>query len=146
MAKKLKALEAAARALDSVGANYRMLKGSTTLSDRIQYVSDFRTDPSVKFILIQLDVGREALTLPEAVCTIFLDRDFAQGFNEQAEARMTPIDGVACTKYVIDLVMRDTVEESIYDTLVIRKESIDSVNTLNKIYEKGGAHSGTHIV
>lgn len=138
MAKKLKALEAVAKAFDTNGINYRILKGSTSLADRASRVSEFRTDKDVKFILIQLDVGREALTLPEATCTIFLDRDFAQGFNEQAEARMTPIDGVACTKYVIDLVMRDTVEDAIYDILVIRKESIDSVNTLNKIYEKGG--------
>lgn len=138
MAKKLTALEAVAKEFDVQGIKYCKLKGSTSLSIRECEVECFRKDPEVKFILIQLDVGREALTLPEAVCTIFLDRDFAQGFNEQAEARMTPIDGTPCTKYVIDLVMRDTVEEKIYDVLVIRKESIDSVNTLLKIYEKGG--------
>jgi SNF2 family DNA or RNA helicase len=138
MAKKLTALDAVAKAFDAEGIKYCYLKGALSLSARKSEETKFRTDPEVKFFLIQLDAGREALTLPEASCTIFLDRDFAQGFNEQAEARMTPIDGVAHTKYVIDLLMRDTVEEEIYNILVIRKENIDNVNSLKEIYKKGG--------
>jgi SNF2 family DNA or RNA helicase len=138
MAKKLTALDAVAKAFDAEGIKYCYLKGALSLSARKSEETKFRTDPEVKFFLIQLDAGREALTLPEASCTIFLDRDFAQGFNEQAEARMTPIDGVAHTKYVIDLLMRDTVEEEIYNILVIRKENIDNVNSLREIYKKGG--------
>ena len=138
MAKKLTALDAVAKAFDSNCIQYSYLKGALSTTARKTEVTKFRTDPNVKFFLIQLDAGREALTLPEAACTIFLDRDFAQGFNEQAEARMTPIDGVAHTKYVIDLLMRDTVEEEIYNILVIRKENIDNVNSLKEIYKKGG--------
>lgn len=138
MAKKLTALDAVAKVFDNNCIQYSYLKGALSLTARKAEVSKFRTDPNVKFFLIQLDAGRESLTLPEASCTIFLDRDFAQGFNEQAEARMTPIDGVAHTKYVIDLLMRDTVEEQIYNTLVIRKENIDNVNSLKEIYKKGG--------
>ena len=138
MAKKLTALDAVAKVFDENCIAYSYLKGALSVSARKTEVDKFRTDPDVKFFLIQLDAGREALTLPEASCTIFLDRDFAQGFNEQAEARMTPIDGVAHTKYVIDLIMRDTVEEEIYNILVIRKENIDNVNSLKEIYKKGG--------
>ena len=138
MAKKLTALDAVAKVFDNNCIQYSYLKGALSLTARKAEESKFRTDPNVKFFLIQLDAGRESLTLPEASCTIFLDRDFAQGFNEQAEARMTPIDGVAHTKYVIDLLMRDTVEEQIYNTLVIRKENIDNVNSLKEIYKKGG--------
>lgn len=138
MAKKLTALDAVAKVFDNNCIQYSYLKGALSLTARKAEVSKFRTDPNIKFFLIQLDAGRESLTLPEASCTIFLDRDFAQGFNEQAEARMTPIDGVAHTKYVIDLLMRDTVEEQIYNTLVIRKENIDNVNSLKEIYKKGG--------
>ena len=68
--------------------------------------------------------------------TLFLERDFAQGYNEQAEARMTPVDGTPCTKYVIDVITHDTVEANIYDTLVIRKENIDNVNTLSDILRR----------
>lgn len=138
MAKKLTALNELASEFDKNGIKYSFLKGATGLKDRAEQVSQFRTDPDIRFILIQLDVGREALTLPEATCTIFLDRDFAQGYNEQAEARMTPIDGVACTKYVIDLVMRDTVEEHIYNILVMRKQSIADVNSVSEFCKKGG--------
>lgn len=137
MAKKLTALDAVAKLFDSKGISYSYIKGSLSVIARAAEERNFRTRPEVQFFLIQLDAGREALTLPEAECTIFLDRDFAQGFNEQAEARMTPIDGVARTKYVIDLIMRDTIEENIYSILVIRKENIDNVNSLKEIYKKG---------
>lgn len=138
MAKKVTALKAVKEQFDKDGIQYVFVKGSTSISERIDAVNEFRQNPATQFMLLQLDVGKEALTLPEAKCTIFLDRDFAQGFNEQAEARMTPIDGVACTKYVVDLVMRNSVEEHIYDVLVIRKESIDTVNTVKEICKKGG--------
>ncbi len=138
MAKKLTALDSVAKVFDENCIKYSYLKGSLSLTARNSEIDSFRNDRDVQFILIQLDVGREALTLPEAMCTVFLDRDFAQGFNEQAEARMTPINGVAQTKYIIDLLMRDTVEEEIYNILVIRKENIDNVNSLKEIYKKGG--------
>ncbi len=138
MAKKLTALDAVAKVFDDNCIEYSYLKGALSITARKTEVDKFRNNSEVQFFLIQLDAGREALTLPEASCTIFLDRDFAQGFNEQAEARMTPIDGVAHTKYVIDLLMRDTVEEQIYNILVIRKENIDNVNSLKEIYKKGG--------
>jgi SNF2 family DNA or RNA helicase len=138
MAKKLSALNSLAAAFDKYGIKYGFMRGSQSTAARETEKDLFKTDPSVKFLLTQQDVGRESHTLPEAYCTIFLDRDFAQGFNEQAEARMTPVDGVACTKYVIDLVMRHTVEEGIYDILVIRQESIDTVNTVKQLCKKGG--------
>jgi SNF2 family DNA or RNA helicase len=138
MAKKLTALKALAKVFDKNCIPYSFLNGSLNLTSRAAEIDRFKTDPSVKFILIQSDVGKESLTLPEATATIFLDREFAQGFNEQAESRMTPIDGMACTKYVIDLVMRDTVEEEIYNVLVIRKQNIATVNDVSEILKKGG--------
>ena len=50
---------------------------------------------------------------------------------------MTPIDGTACTKYVIDLLMQDSIEEGIYNVLVNKKQSIDTINTVFKIIKKG---------
>lgn len=138
MAKKLTALKALAKVFDKNCIPYSFLNGSLKLADRATEVLNFKSNPDIKFILIQSDVGKESLTLPEATATIFLDREFAQGFNEQAESRMTPIDGTACTKYVIDLVMRDTVEEGIYNVLVIRKQNIATVNDVSEILKKGG--------
>ena len=133
MSKKLKALKNLGLLFEKYGITYSALNGSMALEVRNQEIKDFREGKSKVFI-IQSDIGREALTLPEASYIIFLDRDFAQGYNEQAEARMTPINGVPCTKYVIDLVMRGTVEETIYNTLVIKKENIQNVN---EIFRKG---------
>ena len=123
------------------GITYSTIKGGMSIAERDEETRKFKEGKSQVY-LIQLDAGRESLTLPEAKCTVFLDRDYAQGFNEQAEARMTPVDSSECTKYVIDLIMNDTVEEAIYDTLVIRKESIDKVNTIKPYLEKGGETSG----
>lgn len=117
--------------LTKLGIGSRFIKGSLTYSERIQAIEDFSSD-EVVVLLMQLDTGREALTIPQAKAIVFLDRDFAQGFNEQAEARMTPVDGSGGIKYVIDLIMKNTKEESIYETLVIRKKSIDAINTVFK--------------
>lgn len=136
MAKKVQPLEQLAKLFTLYNISYTSLTGALSLDKRNENVEKFKTNQAQVF-LIQLDTGRESLTLPEAKCTIFLDRDYAQGFNEQAESRMTPVNGEKCTKYVIDLLMSDTVEEHIYDVLVNRKESIDSVNTVFSILKKG---------
>lgn len=113
------------------GISHRIMIGATAISERATIAKEFM-EGAFNVLLLQLDVGKEALTLPCAGATVFLDRDFAQGFNEQAEARMTPIDGTPCVKYVYDLVMDGTKEEGIYDTLIIRKESINAINTVFK--------------
>ena len=136
MAKKIQPLEQLAKLFTMHNITYTSLVGALNVDKRVENVEKFKTNQAQVF-LIQLDAGRESLTLPEAKCTIFLDRDYAQGYNEQAEARMTPVDGSKCTKYVIDLIMSNTVEEHIYDVLVNRKESIDSVNTVFSILKKG---------
>jgi hypothetical protein len=130
-AKKNAPLEHLQRILTILGIGSRFIKGSLTYAERIQAIEDFSSD-EVVVLLMQLDTGREALTIPQAKAIVFLDRDFAQGFNEQAEARMTPIDGSGGVKYVIDLIMKGTKEEGIYQTLVVRKKSIDAINTVFK--------------
>lgn len=121
----------------SCGLEYASLFGDYSYKERIAQVDNFKTNANCKCLFLQLDTGREALTLPMAQATIFLDRDFAQGFNEQAEARMTPIDGSKCTKYVIDLIMQNSKEDQIYHDLVIKKKSLDKVNFVFK--KKGDA-------
>ena len=140
-AKKLQGLKSLATVFEAEGITYSMIKGGMFIAERDEETRKFKQGESQVY-LIQLDAGRESLTLPEAKCTIFLDRDFAQGFNEQAEARMTPVDGSKCTKYIIDLTMSDTVEEGIYDVLVMRKESIDNINTVKPYLKKGGTEDG----
>lgn len=130
--KKAQILKHLMKVLDINAIDYASLLGSYTFNDRKDQLQKFESNPDCKIMILQFDTGKESLTLPMAQATIFLDRDFAQGFNEQAEARMTPINGVACTKYVIDLVMKGTKEEEIYSTLVIKKKSIDAMNLVFK--------------
>lgn len=136
MAKKRMPLTHLSKLLDEYKIPYVEINGSVSQEDRNKAVNDFNTNPDIRVALLQLDAGRECLTLPKAMYTLFLDRDWAQGYNDQAEARMTPVDGSTATKYVIDLVMRGTVEENIYDTLVIRKQNIETLNTVFKKSER----------
>ena len=130
MSKKLQALKHLYELYkDKFNEEPSFLYGSMSLTARNEEINKFKSRKS-KVFLIQLDVGKEALTLPEAECTIFLDRDFAQGYNEQAEARMTPLDGKPHVKKVVDLIMIGTIEENIYDRLVVRKDSIKSINDI----------------
>lgn len=130
--KKAQILKHLMKVFDVCGIDYASLLGQYNFNDRRDQLTKFETDANCKVMVLQFDTGKESLTLPMAQATIFLDRDFAQGFNEQAEARMTPIDGRVCTKYVIDLVMKGTKEEEIYSTLVIKKKSIDAMNLVFK--------------
>lgn len=131
MSKQVKVLKNLEEHLLKNSITFSKLYGNMNLSDRTSNVNFFKNGDS-QILIAQLDVAREALTLPEAAYTIFLDRDFAQGYNEQAEARMTPIDGKPHTKYIIDLVMEGTIEENIYELLVVRKENIEDVNIIFK--------------
>ena len=130
--KKAQVLRHLMNVLDKFKIEYAYLLGSLSFNDRKEELSKFETNPNCKIMVLQFDTGKESLTLPMAFATVFLDRDFAQGFNEQAEARMTPIDGSSCRKFVIDLVMKGTKEEEIYNTLVIKKKSIDAMNLVFK--------------
>lgn len=130
--KKTTPLKHLQKVLDGVGIKYASILGEYNYKLRFEQIEEFTKNPEVSIMLLQLDTGREALTLPAAKAIVFLDRDFAQGYNEQAEARMTPVDGSPCTKYVIDLIMAGTKEEQIYNTLVVKKESIDAINTVFK--------------
>lgn len=130
--KKAQPLKHLMKVLEAMNIPYTSLLGSYNFNDRKDQLNKFESDKDVKIMILQFDTGKESLTLPMAHATVFLDRDFAQGFNEQAEARMTPIDGSVCTKYIIDLVMRGSKEEEIYNTLVIKKKSIDAMNLVFK--------------
>jgi len=129
MSKKLAIFDTLTSEFNKLGIQYSLVTGKTPLKDKEEEIKKFMKKQTQVFLL-QLDVGRESLTLPVASLTVFADRDFAQGYNEQAEARMTPLDGIAQVKYVIDLVMEGTIEERIYDILVTKKQSIGNVNEL----------------
>lgn len=130
--KKAQILKHLMKVLTYYGVGHASLLGSYSNTERKAQLEKFESESDCKVMVLQFDTGKESLTLPMAQATIFLDRDFAQGFNEQAEARMTPVDGTACTKYVIDLVMSNTKEEEIYNTLVVKKKSIDAMNLVFK--------------
>ena len=128
ISKSVKMLDSIAHHLELNNINYGYINGSKDLKIRNVEIDKFKTSANV--MLLQLDTCKESLTLPEADCTIFTDRSFVQGFNEQAEARMTPFSTIPVTKYIFDLVMKNTIEEKIYNILVYKKQNIKDVNIL----------------
>lgn len=130
--KQLKPLQHLAQLFEKYGIKYVSIDGSKSNKQRDEAKKAFNDYDNIQVILLQQDTGKESLTLNTAQAIIFLNRDYAVGFNEQAEARMTPIDGSCCKKLVIDLVMKDSKEEEIYDLLVTRKTSINAMNLVFK--------------
>ena len=128
ISKSVLMLDSLSKQLSKNNIRYTYINGTKDNTLRLNEINNFKNDINV--MLLQLDTCKESLTLPEATCTIFTDRSFIQGFNEQAEARMTPVDGKASTKYIFDLIMKDTIEEKIYKILVYRKQNINDVNVL----------------
>lgn len=130
--KKAQILRHLMSVLDMYKISYASMLGSYSYNVRQDQLHKFEAEKDCKIMVLQFDTGKESLTLPMAQAIVFLDRDFAQGFNEQAEARITPVDGSTCTKYIIDLVMKQSKEESFYNILVVKKQSIDAMNLVFK--------------
>lgn len=120
------------KVLELNDVEYAYIFGECSWNVRKDNIDKFMNDKNCQVMVLQLDTGKESLTLPAAKVMVFLNRDFAQGFNEQAENRITPVDGNPCVKYIVDLVMKNTKEEMIYNTLVVKKQSINAVNTVFK--------------
>lgn len=110
-----------------------MIVGATSVLDRKKAVDDFQSG-KLNVLLINIDAGKEALTLDRAVCTIFTDIYPPVSDIQQAEDRM-----VATTKEradkphrVVYLAMKDSYDEQIYKLVKQRATATDLLNDYNK--------------
>ncbi len=111
---------------------WAMLIGATTPKQRGKFIEDFQKGKFNVF-LINIDAGKEAITLDAASTTIFTDKYPPIGSIEQAEDRF-----IASTKdkahkahKIIELCMKDTFDEQLYKLLELRKSETDIINNYN---------------
>ena len=127
---------------EQLPTTWAMLIGSTPAKQRGKFVKDFQAG-KFKVFLINIDAGKEALTLDAAETTIFTDKFPPIGSIEQAEDRFiaSTQDKAHKAHKIIELMMADTFDEQIYKLLEKRKSETDIINDYNKyIKERSKTH------
>lgn len=107
--------------------------GSTTTKLRNEYKLAFQ-EGKRNVLIIQIDVGKEALTLDRAEAIVFCDKYPPASDISQAEDRF-----VATTKEkadkphtIIELMMKNTYDEQLYELVKQRKSDTDVINDYKK--------------
>lgn len=125
------------RLAEQLDTTWAMLIGATPAKQRKQFVEDFQ-DGLFKIFLINLDAGKEALTLDAAETTIFADKYPPIGAIEQAEDRFiasTP-DKAHKAHKIIELMIEGTFDEQLYELLKQRKSETDIINNYKYYIDK----------
>lgn len=122
---------------------WAMLIGSTSIKERGKFIKDFQQGKFNVF-LINIDAGKEAITLDAASTTIFTDKYPPIGSIEQAEDRF-----IASTKdkahkahKIIELCMKGTFDEQLYKLLELRKSETDIINNYNYYLQERRKQNG----
>ena len=112
--------------------------GSTPLKQRNDLKLAFQKG-EVKLLIINIDAGKEALTLDTAECTIFTDKYPPANDILQAEDRFVATTEEKASKphFILELVMEGTYDEQLYDLVDLRINEVDVVNNYKK-YMTGG--------
>lgn len=131
------------RLAEQIGYPWAMLIGSTTTKQRGKFIKDFQAG-KFRVFLINIDAGKEAITLDAASTTIFTDKYPPIGSIEQAEDRF-----IASTKEkahkahkIIELCMKDTFDEQMYKLLELRKSETDIINNYNLYLKERSKNNG----
>lgn len=125
------------RLAQELKTTWAMLIGATPTNQRGQFVKDFQAG-KFKIFLINLDAGKEALTLDAAETTIFCDKYPPIGAIEQAEDRFIASTEKKKDKShkIIELMMADTFDEELYELLKQRKSETDIINNYKHYLER----------
>lgn len=114
-----------------------MIIGETPKEVRNEYKKMFQ-DGDINILLINIDAGKEALTLDRAETAIFLDKYPPAGDIQQAEDRFvaTTEDKKDKQHLIIEVMMKDSYDEKIYDMVRKGFEVTQIINNYNKYLEE----------
>lgn len=114
-----------------------LIIGETSKQERERLKQEFQ-DGKIKVLLINIQAGKEALTLDRADTLIFTDKYPPVGAIEQAEDRFVATNK-EMLKYdhtVINLIMENTYEVNIQQLLENKAEEVDIINNYHKYLER----------
>ncbi len=121
------------RTLTECGILSQSIIGETPTATRAQYVKDFQAG-SLNILLINIDAGKEALTLDRGECAIFTDAYPPAADIQQAEDRCVTTQ--ECNKdkpyTIVRLQIKDTYDEHIYNMINNNAQAIDVINDFKK--------------
>lgn len=121
----------------SLGDSVEIMVGATPPIKRKRLVDDFQQG-KIKKLIIQLDVGKEGLTLDRAEALIFLDMYPPAGDNAQARDRIVATnEGMAkIPTKIIELMMADSYDELLYEAVERNLSTTEIINNYNKYREE----------
>lgn len=118
-----------------------LITGKVSKENRNKLKKDFQ-EGKINVLLINIDAGKEALTLDRAEVTIFTDKFPPVGDIEQAEDRFVATTEAKANKghLIYNLIMKDTYEIDIINGLSNKATELDLINNYNKYLNstKGG--------
>lgn len=121
--------------------SYYSIIGETSMKKRDEYKKFFQNGEK-NILLIQIDVGKEALTLDRAEAIIFCDKFPPAADISQAEDRFiaTTKENASKPHTIYELMIKNTYDEELYKLVQERKEVIDIINNYKKYLKplKGG--------
>lgn len=112
---------------------YASITGSTPLHLRQKYVEDFQKG-KYNFLILNIDAGKEALTLDRAEAAIFTDKFPPVSDIYQAEDRFIATSKANADKShtIFNLVMKDTYDEQLLKLLKKHATQVDIINDYKK--------------
>ena len=113
------------------------IDGSTPAKTRDNHVQRFQNDPSCRLFLGQIQATGTGLTLNASHHTIFAEVDFLPVTHTQAEARNRRIGQDADFVHYNYILMKNTIEERVCQTLFDRQKVIDTVIDGRGVEEEG---------
>ena len=126
------------RLAEQLDCTWALLIGSTPIKQRGEFIKDFQ-NKKFQVFLINIDAGKEAITLDTAETTIFTDKYPPIGDIEQAEDRFiaSTEDRAHKAHKIIELMLSGTYDEQLYKLLKQRKSETDIINNYNLYLKKG---------
>lgn len=125
-------------ALYNLNTKYACITGKTPITKRKKYILDFQKGV-FKLLVINIDAGKEALTLDKAEATIFMDKYPPVSDILQAEDRFiaTTEDRANKGHKIYNLFIKGTYDEEIYKLINKRASEVDIINNYIKYIKKG---------
>lgn len=132
-------LKRLATAVDKRKIKFGLITGEVSKHQRFELVNQFQQE-EIRVLLINIDAGKEALTLDRAECAIFTDIYPPAADIQQAEDRFiaTQQNRITYGHKIVHLMMKGTYDEAIFQLVSRGAKAIDIVNNYNKYLKKKG--------
>jgi SNF2 family DNA or RNA helicase len=119
----------------------RLIVGATKVERRKEYCQEFQQG-KINLLLLNIDAGKESLTLDRAEAIIFLDKYPPVGDIAQAEDRFvsTTEDKADKDHLIYELCLEGTYDEDIFKLIAARFSETDIINNWKTFIERRKAN------